>query len=122
MIETPLFREILFNKEPSPFLQNKYLFTGGIWTIIVFSMFRTKYISKCITDNLIGKILSFTGKISYEIYLVHAFVLGYLAKYNLDFMVFIILGLVISIMISYIINWLFETINNSNRKQTKLMN
>lgn len=65
LIFTPIFRKLIWNIEPSGWLQNKYLLMGALWSIVIFCLLFSKKL-RIIMEN--SKILNWIGNISYELY------------------------------------------------------
>ena len=72
LLMTPPARRLLFGIPASPYLQNKYLPTGFLWCLVFIGIAGGRTFRKILSGS---KILSFVGKISYEIYLFHYIVL-----------------------------------------------
>lgn len=103
VIVTPLSRKILFNIEPSKYLQNKYIYMTICWGFILYGI---KNIEKL--NNFFNKatILQKLGSISFEIYLIHYIILMKLEIYNIRFSIKAILTIIITIILSIIIHYI----------------
>ena len=99
----PYVRNILFNIKPDGYLQNKYLFFGLAWSIIILSVFNSKYLYDFFTNS---KILKYIGNISFPIYLVHYILLGKLRIRGLLLKAIVVV--VISILLAVILNNFIE--------------
>ncbi len=71
-IMTPPVRKVLFGREASDWLQNKYLPIGLLWSIFLTGIICSRYIKTLLSKS---RFLCFVGKISYELYLFHYIVL-----------------------------------------------
>lgn len=99
----PYMRNLLFNIKPDRYLQNKYLFFGLAWSIIILGIFNSKYLYDIFTNS---KILKKIGEISFPIYLVHYILLN---KLRLSQPILRALAVVvISILLAVILNKLIE--------------
>ena len=76
---TPYMRELIWGMEPTRWLQNKYLFFGILWSVIVLGVLLDESIRNGLENN---KFLKFIGKISYEMYLIHFILLWKLIPYE----------------------------------------
>lgn len=103
VIVTPLSRKLLFNIEPSKYLQNKYIYMTICWGFILYGI---KNIEKL--SNFFNKatILQKLGSISFEIYLIHYIILMKLEMYNIRFSIKAILTIIITIILSIIIHYI----------------
>ena len=103
LFSVPYFRNLIFKIEPDRYLQNKYIFFGLGWSLIILSAQNSKYIINYLNKS---KVLLWIGKISFPLYLIHYIVLNKISVDN----VFIksILVLVISILLAIIMNKLIE--------------
>ena len=97
---TPIARQLLFRYSPGSFLQNKYLFLGGIWCIILFGISKGTIVKRWLIKD---KLLKNIGKISYEIYVLHYSILFGLIKKGLDYGAAVVVALVISVIMSKMI-------------------
>lgn len=75
----PGVRELIWKIEPDGYLQNKYLFIGTIWSIMIICIVNSRYIHSVLEE---AKILQWIGKISYSIYLIHFVVLQCICRYT----------------------------------------
>lgn len=75
----PGVRELIWKIEPDGYLQNKYLFIGTIWSIMIICIANSIYIHLALEKT---KILQWIGKISYSIYLIHFVVLQCICRYT----------------------------------------
>lgn len=91
---TPLGRQILWNIEPSGFLQNKYLLLGGIWCMILFSISKSVWVKKWLIE---AKLLKFIGQISYSVYVLHFSVMYGLVSHNVNWGLAVLITLVVSV-------------------------
>lgn len=82
VIQTPVFRKILYNMPPSRFLQNQYLYMGLFWSIFLFTASFGKLFIKLFTYS---KILQKAGEYSFYIYLSHYIILIKLRALYPDF-------------------------------------
>ncbi len=107
---TPFFRKILWGAEPSGYLQNKYLLIGFFWIIVIAGILWGKYIGtwmdKC-------RILQRVGKISFSIYLFHYLILWKINIYISNMLVKGLLLVVISVVVSELMNKFVEQPLNS---------
>ena len=70
---------MIWKIEPDGYLQNKYLFIGTIWSIMIICIANSRYIHSVLEE---AKILPWIGKISYSIYLIHFVVLQCICRYT----------------------------------------
>ena len=103
LFSTPYFRQILFNIKPDSYLQNKYLYFGIGWCIILVSIQNSKYIIKYLNKS---KTLIKLGNISFPLYLVHYIILNLLTIDNI--LLYFLSVFVISIFLSVILNKFIE--------------
>lgn len=102
---TPLLRKLIWNIEPSAWLQNKYLLYGLLWSLLIIAVLKSRY-CKLILEK--QKWLLWIGKISYPLYLIHYIILGLLKQSVPNFYMRAALTLVISIIIAWEIHSLIE--------------
>lgn len=104
LLMTPFFRKLLFNKEPSGWLQNKYLVISLLWICIILGCEIGKLfaflLSKC-------KVLIWIGEISYPLYLIHFVLFDFLNKTQMDTVLKIKCGLILSIGLATILPYIF---------------
>ncbi len=102
---TPLFRKLIWNIEPSGYLQNKYLLYGLLWSLLIVAIFKSKYCKYILEKQ---KWLLWVGKISYPLYLIHYIILYLLKQKVPNFLLRLGITLVISIIIAWGIHALIE--------------
>lgn len=96
----PYVRKIIFNIEPDRYLQNKFLYFGLAWSMIILLIQNSKYIIKLLNDS---KILYWFGNISFSLYLVHFIVLNQFNFTN-NILVNSIFVFIVSVVIAAIMN------------------
>lgn len=96
----PYVRKIIFNIEPDRYLQNKYLYFGLAWSMIILLIQNSKYIIKLLNGS---KILYWFGNISFSLYLVHFIVLNQFNFTN-NILVNSIFVFIVSVVIAAIMN------------------
>ncbi len=98
---TPLARKLIWNIEPSPWLQNKYIYFGIMWSLFIWCI---KY-GKA-TDEILKNIrpLRFVGSISYEVYLIHFIIIDVICRYVSNTLMMGFVSFVISIIAGWILN------------------
>lgn len=101
----PYVRERLWGMEPSSWLQNKYLLYGMLWSIIILCITFSRYI-KFLLIKL--KIISYIGKISFSIYLIHFPLLVELNKRYINTWKSGLITVVVSVIFAILINKLLE--------------
>ena len=104
LISVPYIRNIIFKIPPDNYLQNKYLFFGLGWSIIILAIQNSKYIVNILNKS---KVLIYVGKISFPLYLVHYIVLSKISS-DTNIIVKFIIVFLISFIISIIMNKLIE--------------
>ena len=82
IIQTPLFRKLLWGFEPSGYLQNQYLYIGLFCSVFLFTASFGKIFTKLLDKS---KILQKCGEYSFYIYLVHFIILIKLRAMYPDF-------------------------------------
>lgn len=100
---TPYFRKIIFHIEPDSYLQNKFLYFGVAWSIVILAIQNSKYIVSYLNRS---KLLLSLGNISFPLYLVHYIVLNKLKIENIAMNALAVIF--ISIVLAYIIHKLIE--------------
>lgn len=104
LISVPYIRNLIFKIPPDTYLQNKYIFFGIGWSIIILAVQNSKYIINILNK---AKMLIYIGKISFPLYLVHYIILSIISAETNIFIKFILVFL-ISFIISIIINKFIE--------------
>lgn len=104
IISVPYFRNLLFKIPPDSYLQNKYIFFGIGWSIIILAIQNSKYIINVLNK---AKIFIYIGKISFPLYLVHYIILSKISV-EANILVKFVLVFLISFIISIIMNKLIE--------------
>ena len=107
VILTPVLRKILWDIQPTRWLQNKYLLYGFLWTIFILAVVLNKQISNFIEKLKIFKIV---GNISFEIYLIHYPVLLKLRSHIENTFIRGVAVIFISIVVSFVINYFIKCI------------
>ena len=113
LIFTPYIRKVFWDVQPSRWLQNKYLLYGIIWSIILFSVIKSRYISKLFEKC---RILKFIGEISYEVYIVHYIILLYIGNCITNTITRGLWTVVVSLFVATIVHYIMEYIIKSIRK------
>lgn len=101
----PYMREKLWGIEPSSWLQNKYLLYGMLWSLIILCITFSRYIKFLLAKS---KILSYIGKISFSIYLIHYPLLVCLSKTYVNSWRNGLITIMVSIALAAVINKLIE--------------
>lgn len=100
ILPTPIMRFLILDIEPSGYLQNKYLYMGFAWCLIIIGIAKGKYIEgileKCVFSHVIGKI-------SFWVYILHYIILHYFV-YRIDWIWNACLTFILSIAISTLFN------------------
>lgn len=102
---TPFFRELLFGKEPSRFLQNKYLFIGLLWCVIIIGIKNGRYLKRFLDRAVI---LQYVGKWSFSIYIFHYIIMWKLFADGITWKWNVFIVIVASILIGFILNMCIE--------------
>lgn len=77
----PGVREYVWGIPSDGYLQNKYLYISIIWSVLLLSTARSKYV-RCFLEK--NKLLSWIGKISYSVYLIHYIILYYVGLHVIN--------------------------------------
>lgn len=109
---TPKMREIIWNMQPSGWLQNKYLIFAILWSAIILGVMQNVELSSSLSEC---RILGFIGKISYEVYLIHYLVIWKVVQYTTDTIIVAIIATTISILFATIINHITNALLNKNK-------
>lgn len=109
----PYMREKLWGIEPSSWLQNKYLLYGMLWSLIIFCITFSRYIRLLLVKS---KIISYIGKISFSIYLIHYPFLVCLSKKYANSWKNGLITIVVSVALATLINKLIEELMEKARK------
>lgn len=109
VIQTPLFRQLLWNFAPSGFLQNQYLYLGLLSSIFLFATSFGKIFIKLLEKS---NILQKCGEYSFYIYLVHFIILIKLRAIYPDFSQRAILTITSSIGFAVIFKYLQNIIDS----------
>lgn len=109
---TPKMREVLWNIEPSGWLQNKYLIFAVIWSVIILTILTDERLNDFLSNC---KILQFVGKLSYEVYLIHYLLIWKVIQYtnNTFWITLIVTG--VSILFAQTINCVRVRIRRKDR-------
>lgn len=101
---TPYFRKVIFGIEPDRYLQNKYLYFGMAWSVVIVLLQNSRYIRSFLNRS---KILYWFGRISFSLYLVHFIVLS---KFIVTSNLFLqsIFVFIISVVLAAILNQFVE--------------
>lgn len=113
IIQTPLFRQLLWNIAPSGFLQNQYLYLGLLSSIFLFATSFGKIFIKLLEKS---NILQKCGEYSFYIYLVHFIILIKLRAMYPDFSQRAILTITSSIGFAVIFKYLQNIIDYFTKK------
>lgn len=105
VLAIPGVRYLLFNIEPSTYLQNKYIFIGIGWSLFLIFLQNGKYIKNFFESN---KFLMWIGKLSFPIYLIHYIVLNKISFYTDNLLIKLVLTMAITILISVVMNKIIE--------------
>lgn len=104
---TPFMRKLIWDVEPSSDLQNKYIYIGLVWCVVICGC----KMSRCIGTYLGNrKCLLYIGDISYSIYLVHFVVFMTIGNYTILPVVKFITGFLITFLLSFIINLIDKSV------------
>lgn len=109
IIFTPYMRQLLWNIEPSGWLQNKYLLMSVLWIFVILGLLWGKYIGKLLEKT---GMLQWIGGMSYAIYLFHYPILIKLNGFISDRW---IKGILLTIF-TLAVSWLVTTIKLSCKK------
>lgn len=101
----PYMREKIWGMEPSGWLQNKYLLYGGLWAVIILCITFGKVIRNLLNKS---KFLSYIGKISFSIYLIHYPILMELTRKHTNIWMNGLIVIVLSIVFASVINQFVE--------------
>ncbi len=107
---TPWGRQLLWDKQPSSYLQNKYLLIGGIWCAIILSMLCGTFWKNILSNS---RFLQWVGDLSYPLYLIHYLVL---VKINAFHISWISKG-ILTVCVSGGIAWIFSHVMQGTLKQ-----
>lgn len=99
LVKVPIIREILFSIPMDDSLINKYLQFGAVAGALVFCVLNGNIIRKVLCKT---KILSYVGRHSFTIYLVHYIIFWKLKLYDMGLMAYIILCLALTFVITLI--------------------
>lgn len=113
----PYLREKIWGIAPSGWLQNKYLLYGILWSIIILCITFSRYMKRLLTKS---KVLSYIGKISFSIYLIHFPLLVELNKRYTNTWKNGLITVVVSIILAILINKLLEEPLERVRKNKRL--
>lgn len=105
LLSMPYFRFLTLDIQPDRYLQNKYLFFGIAWSILILSIAHGRYIKRILEKS---KILSWIGKISFPLYLIHYIVLLYANQYFENYKLMFVFVIVISIVLASVCYYLIE--------------
>lgn len=118
----PYVRKIIFGIEPDSYLQNKYLYFGLAWSIVLLAIQNSKYIITFLNHS---KFLFWIGNISFPIYLIHYIVLVKLQITNILIspLVIILISLIGAVLMNKLVEQpmikLSKKINNKFFKEGK---
>lgn len=87
---TPYFRKVIFGLEPDSYLQNKFLYFGVAWSIVILAIQNSQYIIHFLNCS---RFLQCMGNISFPLYLIHFVVLDHLKLQNVLVNSFAIFGI-----------------------------
>lgn len=110
IIFTPLMRKLLWDIEPSAYLQNKYLLISSFWIIIILSCLFGKYFKKILEKCYF---LQWIGKLSYSIYLFHYVILWKLNSISIYTRGLIVI--LVSLLAATFINKIIDETYQKNR-------
>lgn len=100
---TPYFRKLIFGLEPDAYLQNKFLYFGIVWSIVILAIQNSKYSIHFLNRS---KFLLWIGNISFPLYLIHFVVLDHLKLENVLVNSFAIFGS--SVILAAIMHYFLE--------------
>lgn len=100
ILPTPIMRFLVWNIEPSGYLQNKYLYMGIAWCLILIGIAKSKYICNLLETC---SILQVIGSVSFWIYILHYIILHYLVQF-LEWKWNACITFILSIVLSLIMN------------------
>ena len=113
----PYVREKLWEVPPSNWLQNKYIFYGGLWFFIIAGISLGKYMKRGM-EKL--RILTYIGKISFGIYLFHYVILAVVVRKSSDFWWYGGITLVMSVILAALVDSLKGNVIKRIRKRQLL--
>lgn len=100
ILPTPIIRLLIWGLEPSGYLQNKYLYMGIAWCLIIIGVVKGKYISVVLEKCTV---LHIVGRISFWVYILHYIILHYFAN-RLEWFSNACLTFILSIAISILLD------------------
>lgn len=121
LLSMPYLRYIVLDIQPDRYLQNKYLFFGIAWSFLILSIAHGCYIKRILEKS---KLLSWIGKISFPLYLIHYIVLLYANQYIENYKLMFTFVIVISIVLASVCYYLIEKpcINYMKKVLSKTIN
>lgn len=111
---TPFMRKLIWHIEPSSYLQNKYLYIGFLWCLVIIGCKISCVIGKLLDSN---RLLGYIGKISYPLYLFHFIVFMKMKLCMIPVPAKVILGFVISFLLAAFVEVLENTVNRKFQKR-----
>lgn len=106
ILPTPIMRFLIWNIEPSGYLQNKYLYMGIAWSLMLIGIVKSKYVSSLLEKN---SALQVVGNVSFWVYILHYIILHFLVprlEWKWNACVTFVLSIVFSVIIHRAESWL----------------
>lgn len=112
IIFTPYIRQVLWNIEPSGWLQNKYLLMSILWVFVILGLLWGKYIGNVLEK---ARVLQGIGGMSYAVYLFHYPILMKLNGFITDRWIKGILLMIFTLAVSWLVTMIMLNFSQKNK-------
>lgn len=106
ILPTPIMRFLIWNIEPSGYLQNKYLYMGIAWCLILVGIMQGKYI-RVLLEKI--SVLQIVGRISFWVYILHYIILHFLVlrlEWKWNACITFIFSIALSVLMDRVERWI----------------